>query len=501
MRNLIKIKVDVIFYYYYFSLLCFSDTPNTYSDEFIFIHDKYKDDIFKILSPTNVNDEQYVEKIKQLIKFIDTEREYGKTMYIIRNLLISEKFNDINFILTHELLKQKNFQKLQDLEFFVKQPQINKEFVKMLKNYVKNILSIKYINSLTDVLIENISDTEVQNISKITKKFEEILHNYLNEDNILSYEQVYISPNNVDGEIRKVIDSKISKIFNIEIIPTKFKLLDSIIGGGLQKGRVYLILGKTGQGKSSFIINLVKNFLEQGKNVLFYTFENTVEETLERLFSCITQIPMSEFKNFKDDLINKVSEFFTKYGGTINVVYSPAETVSTEMIKEKVKILGNNVDIIVVDYLDLLKYKKNVEERIRTMKLVRQLKNLAQETNTTIITPSQVHRSVYRSKIVEVDNVSESFGKISESDGVFILETNSEDLQNNIIRLNIGKLRHGKSGIRLEMNVNFDIMTFTETGKIITDIDEIEKESGTSSKRKKQKQIEDIEEDYDDFIF
>ena len=471
MKNLIKVKVDISFYYYYFSMLTFIDSPNTYSDEFLILHNKHRDDIFKLLTPSNVTDEPYAKKIVELIKFIDFERNQGKTMYIIRNLLVTEKNDDILFLSNHEFLREKHFERVDDFRFFVQSKQLNREFVKMLRDYIKNILAMKYINTLTDTLLDNITeDTNIKNITNITRKFEEILHNYLVDGDALTFEQVTIEPETEKEILKELIDNKVSKIFNIETIPTKFSILDNFIGGGLQKGRVYLVLGKTGQGKSSFIIHLTKNFLEQGKKILFYTFENSVEETLERLFACITQIPMSQFRKpeYKDILSDKVSEFFTQYKGKINVVFSPAETINPEMIKEKIKTMGNEVDIIIVDYLDLLKYKKNVEERIRTMRLVRQLKNLAQETNTIVITPSQVHRGVYRSKIVEVDNVSESFGKISESDGVFILETSPEEIQQNIIRLNVGKLRHGKSGIRIEMIVNFDTMTFVETGNIVS---------------------------------
>lgn len=507
-KNLIKVKVDISFYYYYFTMLTFIDSPNTYSDEFLILHNKYRDDIFKILTPSNVNDEEYSKIIVELIKFIDYNRSLGKTMFMIRNILVTEKFDEITFLFNHELLKDKHLERLDDLQFLIQNRQLNKEFVKMLSEYIKNILSMKYINILTDTLLENITDdTSIKNITKITRKFEEILHDYLNDGDTLSFEQVIIEPTTEKDELRNLIDSKVSKIFDIETIPTKFPILDEYIGGGLQKGRVYLVLGKTGQGKSSFIIHLTKNFLEQGKNILFYTFENSVEETLERLFSCISQIPMSEFKypEKKELLTERVSEFFAKYKGKINVIFSPAETVNPEMIKEKVKTMGN-VDIIIVDYLDLLKYRKNIEERIRTMRLVRQLKNLSQETNTIVITPSQVHRSVYRSKIVEVDNVSESFGKISESDGVFILETSPEEIQQNIIRLNVGKLRHGKSGIRIEMNVNFDTMTFIETGNIIhsselKDNEESPTKSKKSSKKKQDKYYIDDDDDIDEIVF
>jgi len=69
-----------------------------------------------------------------------------------------------------------------------------------------------------------------------------------------------------------------------EKILTGFKTLDEVVWfGGMQKSRLYLIAGKTGAGKSVFSINLIKNFLEQGKSVMLFTLENTAEETIDRL--------------------------------------------------------------------------------------------------------------------------------------------------------------------------------------------------------------------------
>lgn len=507
-NGIIKIKIDTIFYYYYFSILIFSDKcPAQVSDSmdmFMIIFSKYFDTIMNYLEPLNYNDKEYISKILKIMKFVKNEMEKNVPLFVIRNLIVSNFSEDIKFILSHEIFKTKNFQSLEDLEFFIKQPTILKDFVKMLVIYVKNVLSIKHINVLTKTLIENISDTEIKNITKITQKFQEVLYDYLNEENLLTFNQVYLSKETIDEKLKET--KLVEKFLNVERIYTGFQIFDSLTNG-LQKGRVYLILGKTGQGKSSFLINLTKNFLESKKKILFYTFENTIEESMERLFSCITKIKLGEFTKYPQDVTKKIQEFFEN-SGTINIVYSPADTITVPMIKEKIKILGD-VDIVIIDYLDLLKLsgRSNVEERIRTMKLVRQLKNLAQETNTLVITPSQIHRSAFRNKVVEVDNVSESFGKISEADGVFILESTIDDLQNNTIRLNIGKLRHGKSNVRIEMNVDFSTMTFLEK-RIITDIDDIlngnnkdnddtETIEETPKSTRKRKTISKIEQEFD----
>jgi replicative DNA helicase len=358
------------------------------------------------------------------------------------------------------------------------------------------------VNGITNTVLKNLNDNTLKNITKITEKYNKSVRDYLAKMDTININKTVLKYDTLMD-----ITSSNNFTFNRTVIPTGFKLIDDVIGGGLQSGRVYLIGGKTGLGKSSFLIQLTRNLLEQDKKVLIFTLENSVEETIERIYANISDTPLNKLMDYKDLVMERVQQFFNQHkNALVEVIFYPAETLTVEQITERIRLSNERYDVIFVDYLDLLRLQSSqkMEERIRLMKLVRHLKRLAQETNSIVVTPSQVQRGVYRSKIVEVDNISESFGKIMEADGVFIIEaTTTEVAQEGKLRINIGKMRHGKSGIRIEMKVDFSKMKFEEVRYItqdeIFDDDEDDEKERPSSRRKSKQQSNDENFDIIDF--
>jgi replicative DNA helicase len=54
-------------------------------------------------------------------------------------------------------------------------------------------------------------------------------------------------------------------------VPTGFKKIDDLLGGGLLRGSLYIICGKPGIGKSTFCVQMMYQMLEKGYNVIYVT--------------------------------------------------------------------------------------------------------------------------------------------------------------------------------------------------------------------------------------
>ncbi len=493
---MVKIKVLKEFYLYYFAILTTYDLLNNDNDNNIHIGlEKFQllnRDYEMLLKYTYVEDNKFDQTLKKLLKEISQRLEMGNHISIVRNTIYSDFPIDVEYVLSeYKQVFNITITSLSDLVIF--QKAIYK-FLDIFETYLKNIIALDEVNGITNTVLKNLDDNTLKNITKITEKYNKSVRNYLAKMDTININKVLLK---YDTLMNLTTNNNFS--FNRTIVPTGFRLIDDVIGGGLQSGRVYLIGGKTGLGKSSFLIQLTRNLLEQDKKVLIFTLENSVEETVERLYANISDIPLNKLIEFKDLVMERVQEFFNKHkNALVEVVFYPAETLTVEQITERIRLSNDKYDVVFVDYLDLLRLQSSqrIEERIRLMKLVRNLKKLAQETNSIVISPTQVQRSVYRSKIVEIDNVSESFGKIMEADGVFIIEaTTTEVAQENKLRINIGKMRHGKSGIRIEMNVDFAKMKFEEIRYIshdeILDEEDDEREKSTSRKGSKQTHNDD----------
>ncbi len=348
------------------------------------------------------------------------------------------------------------------------------QFITLFDEKIKQFITANHIQSFVDVLYRNQDKIDsIQNLDYVNKKFNDISYSYIEKvSNVIQKNNTQtLSQENIDEKIEEIISINSNSFKLHETIKTGFQTLDNIVytNGGFQKSRFYLISGKTGFGKSQFLINLTKNFLAQGKFVLFLTLENTLEETNDRLFSCITGNPLSELYTKPKESKEMVVNFFKEFKGTFVCEHLPQNSLTKQMVDTMVKIKKDHVkktpDVIIIDYLDLMLYPEKLEERVRLARLSNQMKQIQQETNTVVISPTQLNRQSYKDKEVDLDNISESSGKAWVQDSVLILNGTKEQVQKGIIELIVQKNRHGKSQTKVLFHINFDIMSFLDTGK------------------------------------
>ena len=78
--------------------------------------------------------------------------------------------------------------------------------------------------------------------------------------------------------------------------------MNELLGGGFENGRCYVYFGLPGEGKSSVILNMIYQIKKYNKDyktkdptkrpcVVLLTMENTVTESVERLFGMATTVP------------------------------------------------------------------------------------------------------------------------------------------------------------------------------------------------------------------
>lgn len=426
------------------------------------------------LIPTNA-DTQEVKRIKGVLTNILQVKDKGHTDWFSIQDLVPE-FMELDKE-KRDILKEK-YQVLCD------QPQISlDQFISLFDEKVKQFITVNHIQDFVDILYDNQDKIDnVRILDNVSKKFNNIIYSYLEKMStvISKNNSVILQSENVRQKIEEIILDSGNSFKMHETIPTGFNSLDKLIytNGGFQKSRFYLISGKTGFGKSQFLTNLTKNFLEQGKTVLFITLENTIEESNDRLFSCITGIKLQDLYSEPEVQKEKIVNFFQMNGGLLLLEHVPQNSLTKQMIDTLIKIrveqTGRKPDIIIVDYMDLMLYPEKLEERIRLQRLQNQMKQLQQESNTIVISPTQVNRQSYKEKEIDLDNISESSGKAWVQDSVLILNGSKELVQKGYIELFIQKNRHGKSYTKVLFQIDFDIMTFVDTGKTGYDISEFQ---------------------------
>jgi hypothetical protein len=227
-----------------------------------------------------------------------------------------------------------------------------------------------------------------------------------------------------------------------------------LLQGGLGGGDFGLIFGNPGGGKSWTLVALGGWAVKAGYNVLHYTLELGSDYVGRRYDAFFTGIDVGKISKFKDDVEKEVSML---PGNLIIKEYSPGKaTISTlESHIKKCIDLDFKPDLILIDYVDLLRSKRtNRERKDEIDDIYISTKGLARELNLPIWSVSQVNRAGAKYDVIEGDKAAGSYDKIMITDVAISLSRKRQDKVNNTGRFHVMKNRYGGDGMTYSANVN-----------------------------------------------
>ena len=260
-------------------------------------------------------------------------------------------------------------------------------------------------------------------------------------------------------------------------IATPWPLFNDLLQGGLGEGDFGLIFGNPGGGKSWTLIALGAHAVQLGFNVIHYTLELGESYVGRRYDACLTGIPVNNIMGFKDQVEKEILEL---PGNLVIKEYSPGKaSISTiESHIQKCIDLDFKPDLILIDYVDLLRSKRNNRERKDEIDdIYLSTKGLARELKLPIWSVSQVNRAGAKDDVIEGDKAAGSYDKIMITDVAISLSRKKEDKVAGTGRFHFMKNRYGGDG----MTFGAKIDTSTGRFEIFNDYDENE-ESYTPSK-------------------
>ena len=265
-------------------------------------------------------------------------------------------------------------------------------------------------------------------------------------------------------------------------VTTGWEALDRKLFGGFNRGELNIFAGGSGAGKSLFLANLGVNFALAGMNVVYLTLELAEALVSMRIDSMVTGISTRDvFKNI-DDVEMKV-KMIGKKSGMFQVKYMPSGKNANDIrayLKEYEIKTGKKVDVLLVDYLDLLmpiSRKVSPSDLFIKDKFVsEELRNLAMELQTVFVTASQLNRGAVEEVEFDHSHISGGLSKIQTADNVIGIFTSRAMRERGRYQLQLMKTR-SSSGVGQKIDLGFDIDTLR-----IVDLDEGEEED-TSSQR------------------
>ena len=245
-------------------------------------------------------------------------------------------------------------------------------------------------------------------------------------------------------------------------VSTGWATLDKKLFGGFNRGELNIFAGGSGAGKSLFLANMGVNWCLQGLNVLYLTFELSENLVSMRLDSMTTDIPSRDiFKNIED--VEMKVKMIGKKAGAFQVKYMPTGKTANDLrsyIKEFEIKTGRKIDVVLVDYLDLM---MPIAKRISAENLFvkdkyvsEELRDLAMELNCLFVTASQLNRSSVEEIEFDHSHISGGLSKIQTADNVIGIFTSRAMRERGRYQIQLMKTR-SSSGVGAKIDLEFDV--------------------------------------------
>jgi replicative DNA helicase len=281
---------------------------------------------------------------------------------------------------------------------------------------------------------------------------------------------------NVGHEYSKDIESRYRAEHRITV-PTPWGEFNELLQGGLGNGDFGLIFGNPGGGKSWALVALGGYAVKMGFNVIHYTLELGEDYVGRRYDAYFTQIPVNKITQYKKEVLSVVEQIT----GRLIIKEFPTGKATISTIESHIKKcidLEFQPDLILIDYVDLLRSKRNSKERKEEIDdIYVSTKGLARELSLPIWSVSQVNRAGSKDDIIEGDKAAGSYDKMMITDFAASLSRKKEDKINGTGRFHIMKNRYGIDGLTYGVKID------TSTGffEISTDIDSYSAQSSTQN--------------------
>lgn len=180
-------------------------------------------------------------------------------------------------------------------------------------------------------------------------------------------------------------------------LPTGIIQIDNKIKG-LKKSDLIILAARPGMGKTALMLSLAYLMAKSGLKIGIFSLEMSKDALIKRLVAIHSGIDLENINNasYTDDEADAILEAFN-FIEQLPILIDDTSDISCVEIRSKSRKAKRNfgLDIIIVDYLQLMRGDKKSENRTQEISgISKSLKILAKELNIPVISLSQLSRSV-----------------------------------------------------------------------------------------------------------
>ena len=257
---------------------------------------------------------------------------------------------------------------------------------------------------------------------------------------------------------------------------------NELIGGALETTRVYMLLGLAGAGKSFTLLNIAKQLKTNNRHyrpkdptkipvIVLLTMENTVQETVTRLFEITTGQDMGKVDvETAIKMLKKDGEMYIADDNPIDIIvkYVPNRSVDTSYLytlAEDLEDEGYEMICLIQDHVKRIRsIERTPDIRIELGNVINEFKTFAMLKDCVVITNGHLNREAAKSiddgnrtnkgdliRMIGRANISESMLMIDNLDVGIVIQQEYDEKGNKY--MGFKRIKE-----RIKCNPNFNIV-------------------------------------------
>lgn len=221
-------------------------------------------------------------------------------------------------------------------------------------------------------------------------------------------------------------------------------------------------------GKTAGMIQFAKAAAEAGKNVFYASCEVSEEIIGDRLDANISGVPFKEMEKRATEIDKAVETWEGKPGlGRLIVQAFPIRTLKVSELRrilKKYQAQGIDFDLIVVDYLGILKPEVHYNEKRHGLADIGQdLRALGTDLNAAVLTAYQTNREGTKKaqrNVSDGTDAADDYEVVRTADVLITINADEDMRANGEVLLYFSEMRNAESGIRLRFGQDLSCARF-----------------------------------------
>jgi replicative DNA helicase len=242
---------------------------------------------------------------------------------------------------------------------------------------------------------------------------------------------------------------------------------------GLQPSELVILAARPSMGKSAFALNMATNVakMESKPYVAFFSLEMGADQLVSRMLSSESKVHTSKIRTGELSPVEWQQIWLARETlASLNILFDDSGTVKVTDLRQKCRKLAQEkkLDLVIIDYLQLLSGTRTENRVQEVSEISRTLKEMARELKIPVIALSQLSRAVERreDKIPIMADLRDS-GSIEQDADIIIFMyrddyyKKEESTRKDTVDLIIAKNRQGATTLNnIELTFNKQCSSF-----------------------------------------